>query len=85
MSEMFKTADLCDEFSDELQVCRLEFRSYGKKKRFFGNIHTVNVYEDNVLVREALETVPAGTVVVVNGGGSKKCALLEVKGVILLI
>ena len=41
-----------------------------------GPIATVDVFEDNVLVREAFETVPAGTVLVVDGKGSRNCALL---------
>lgn len=72
----FKTADLCDEHASEVQVCTLEFRSYGKKKRFSGEIETVHVYEDNVLFEEALESVPAGSVIVVHGGGSRNCALM---------
>jgi regulator of ribonuclease activity A len=72
----FKTADLCDEFYKELQVCKLEFHSYGKKKRFSGPISTVKVFEDNVLVKEALQSIPKGSVLVVDGGGSRNCALL---------
>ncbi|WP_174733659.1 ribonuclease E activity regulator RraA [Mesobacillus harenae] len=72
----FKTADLCDDFSGELAICMLEFKSLGKKNLFSGPIATVKVFEDNVLVREALETVPEGSVLVVDGGGSKRCALL---------
>ncbi|GAX89185.1 ribonuclease E activity regulator RraA [Effusibacillus lacus] len=72
----FKTADLCDEFSAELQICETSFKSYGGKKRFCGPIVTVQVLDDNVLVRQAIETVPAGSVLVVDGGGSRKCALL---------
>lgn len=72
----FKTADLCDEHANEVQVSNLAFRSYGKRKRFSGKIETVHVYEDNVLFEEALGSVPAGSVIVVNGGGSKNCALM---------
>lgn len=72
----FKTADLCDEYAENVQVCEIEFQSYGKRKRFFGKIETVNVFEDNVLFLEALETVPEGSVIVVDGGGSKNCALM---------
>lgn len=71
-----KTADLCDDFASELKVCTMEFRSYGKHKRFSGPIATVKVFEDNVFVKEALQTVPAGTVLVVDGGGSRRCALM---------
>lgn len=72
----FKTADLCDEFSKELQVVGSEFISFGKKRRFCGPIRTVKVFEDNVLVKKSLETIPEGSVLVVDGGASKRCALL---------
>ena len=72
----FKTADLYDEHVDKVQVCTLDFRSYGGKKRFSGKIETVDVFEDNVLVKETLETAAEGSVVVINGGGSRNCALL---------
>ncbi|MGN1400844.1 MAG: ribonuclease E activity regulator RraA [Bacillus sp. (in: firmicutes)] len=72
----FKTADLCDEYSEDLDICELDFKSYGKRKQFCGPISTVRVYEDNVLVKEALQSVPAGHVLVVDGGGSRKRALM---------
>lgn len=72
----FKTADLCDDFIDELEVCELPLHSYGKVKRFSGPISTVRVFEDNVLVKEALQTIPEGNILVVDGGGSRRCALM---------
>lgn len=72
----FKTTDLCDDYSDELQISDIAFRSFGKKTRFSGKIETVSVYEDNVLLVEALESVQEGSVIVVDGGGSNRCALL---------
>ncbi|MDI2585804.1 ribonuclease E activity regulator RraA [Psychrobacillus sp. NEAU-3TGS] len=72
----FKTTDLCDDHSNSLQICDIEFRSFGRETRFSGKIETVNVFEDNVLVVEALENVEEGSVVVVDGHGSKRCALL---------
>lgn len=72
----FKTADLCDEFPKKLAVCEPMLRPFGKERRFSGPISTVKVREDNVLVRETLETLPPGAVLVVDGGGSKRCALL---------
>jgi regulator of ribonuclease activity A len=71
-----KTADICDEFSSSVEVCAPILISYGGAKAFSGPVSTVEVYEDNVLVREALEDLPAGTVLVVDGGGSTRCALL---------
>ncbi|WLR53003.1 ribonuclease E activity regulator RraA [Bacillus tianshenii] len=71
-----KTADLCDDYAKDLSVCQLTFQSYGKRQAFSGKITTVEVFEDNVLVKERLKTAPRGSVVVVNGGGSRRCALL---------
>jgi regulator of ribonuclease activity A len=73
---VMKTADLCDQYGETVQVCTVPFYSYGGKRAFFGPIATVDVFEDNVLVREALESVAEGTVLVVDGKGSRQCALL---------
>lgn len=73
---MYRTTDLCDEHSQELQVAEDVFQSFGKHTFFHGPIHTVDVWEDNVLVVKALETISSGSVLVVNGGGSRRCALL---------
>lgn len=72
----FQTTDICDEFPDSVSICEPMFASYGAVSSFHGPIATVRVHEDNVLVREALEDLPGGTVLVVDGGGSKRCALL---------
>lgn len=74
--KMWKTTDLCDAFEKEVQVCQPMFQSYGMKEQFQGKIATVKVKDDNVLVKEALQTVPEGTVLVVDGGASTNCALL---------
>jgi regulator of ribonuclease activity A len=51
-------------------------RDYGGNTSFYGSLATVKVFEDNVLVREALETAGQGRVLVVDGGGSTRCALV---------
>jgi len=72
----FQTADLCDENLDLARVAEPLFRSYGAKSRFYGQIHTVKVHEDNVLVKEVLATQVDRGVLVVDGGGSLRCALV---------
>ena len=52
------------------------FNDYGGKKAFFGSIATVKAYEDNSLVRKALEESGEGRVLVVDGDQSLRCALL---------
>ena len=70
------TADLCDEHIDKLQVAEPIFRDFGKETMFEGHIHTLKVFEDNTLVRVALEKDGTGKVLVIDGGGSLRCALV---------
>ena len=52
------------------------FNDYGGRDSFWGRAVCLKVFEDNVLVRRELETDGKGKVLVVDGGGSLKCALL---------
>ncbi len=72
----FTTADLYDEFADDLQVAEPLFQDFGERKRFAGKIVTVKCFEDNSLVRKFLEQPGEGGVLVVDGGGSTHCALV---------
>ncbi len=72
----FKTADLCDDHSATLQICEPIFSSYGGRARFFGRISTIKCFEDNSLVREAVAEPGDGRVLVVDAGGSLRCAML---------
>ena len=72
----FATADLYDEHSDKVAVALPMFKDYGKKRKFSGPIMTLKVYEDNSLVRTTLESPGQGRVLVVDGGGSLRCALV---------
>lgn len=74
--KLLKTADLCDKHSEHLHICTTTFRSFGSIPAFNGPIRTVKVIDDNVLVLQALEDIPAGSVLVVDGDGSRQCALL---------
>eukprot|EP00889_Picochlorum_renovo_P004273 jgi/Picre1/31303/NNA_006656.t1 len=51
-------------------------RTLGGKIRFSGKISTVKCFENNPLVRKTLEEDGHGRVLVVDGGGSLRCALL---------
>jgi regulator of ribonuclease activity A len=76
---MRPTADLCDEFSDDVQVLEPSLRAYGGMTSFAGTVTTLKVFEDNALVRAALEARGEGQVLVVDGGASVRCALLGAK------
>ncbi len=71
-----KTADLCDEHAERVSIADPVFRTYGGRAAFAGPITTLRVFEDNVLVRAALEEPGDGRVLVVDGAGSMRCALL---------
>ena len=71
-----KTADLCDEHADRVRIADPVFRTYGGRAAFGGPITTLRIFEDNVLVRSALEEPGDGRVLVVDGAGSMRCALL---------
>ena len=72
----FETSDLCDEFEESVRVSEPLFRDYGGAGSFCGPIATVRVFEDNVLVRETLEIEGRRRVLVVDDGGSPRCALM---------
>ena len=76
----FTPADLCDAHSDEDHFQIAEplplLKSFGGHSSFCGQITTVKVFEDNVLIKTVLEEKVQNRVLVVDGGGSHRCALL---------
>lgn len=77
----FTTADLCDAHEEALQQGRLQilepgYQAYGARPRFAGPVFTLKVHEDNALVRSLLEQPGLGRVLVIDGGGSRRCALV---------
>jgi regulator of ribonuclease activity A len=77
----FATCDICDANEDKLALGTLAvlppvFQSFGKRRSFSGPATTLKVFEDNPLVRSTLETPGHGHVLVIDGGGSLRCALV---------
>ena len=74
------TCDLCDTFkadhSGSFRVLPPVFRSFGGLTAFSGPVVTVKCFEDNSLVKAAVEGAGEGRVLVVDGGGSLRRALL---------
>ncbi|KAJ9187144.1 hypothetical protein P3X46_002635 [Hevea brasiliensis] len=75
------TAEACDSnaallASGDLRALQPIFKNYGQSRAFSGLIVTLKVFEDNVIVRELLETKGEGRVLVIDGGGSMRCALV---------
>lgn len=70
------TADLCDGYGDEVEVCRTPLRDFGGCRRFHGVVRTVLCQDDNGLARALLSGRGEGAVLVVDAGGSQRVALL---------
>jgi regulator of ribonuclease activity A len=74
---MRSTPDLCDDHADAARVVTgLHWHSYGGHEQFGGRIATVKCFEDNSRVKETLATEGDGRVLVVDGGGSLRNALI---------
>jgi len=76
----FATCDICDahkaDTSAAFRVLPPRWREFGGLASFSGAVSTVQCFEDNTLVREALESPGAGRVLVIDGGGSLRTALV---------
>ena len=76
----FATCDLCDNHKNDtsgaFRVLAPVFRSFGGVHKFSGPVTTVKCFEDNSQVKAAVESSGLGRVLVVDGGGSLRRALL---------
>lgn len=77
MTRAFKpTCDLYDQHLDDARVPTLPLLNFGGITEFCGNAVTVKCFEDNSRIKELVATEGNGRVMVVDGGGSRRCALV---------
>lgn len=80
MTLMFATCDLCDAHKNDtdgdFRVLPPVFKDYGKRLKFAGQASTVKCFEDNTLVKAAVDSPGHGRVLVVDGGASLRRALV---------
>ena len=72
----YVTPDLCDAYPDLVQVVEPLFSNFGGRDSFGGEIVTIKCFEDNSLVKDQVDVDGTGKVMVVDGGGSLRRALL---------
>ena len=76
----FATCDLCDahknDASGRFRVLPPVFKNFGGIEKFCGEVVTVKCFEDNSLVKVAVDSAGEGRVLVVDGGASLRRALL---------
>ncbi|MCO8165563.1 ribonuclease E activity regulator RraA [Pseudomonas sp. 21LCFQ010] len=70
------TPDLCDAYPEQVTALEPMFSNFGGRDSFGGQIVTVKCFEDNSRVKELVAQDGKGKVMVVDGGGSLRCALL---------
>lgn len=79
-SSAISTCDLCDahrgDDSGFFRVLPPVFQSYGALSAFSGAVSTVKCFEDNTLVKAAVDSPGNGRVLVVDGGASLRRALV---------
>ncbi|MCA4134894.1 ribonuclease E activity regulator RraA [Arthrobacter sp. M4] len=75
-NEPISTADLYDERGEELESIGLQFQDLGGHTHFSGPARTIRCFEDNALVKTVLGTPGEGAVLVVDGHGSLRTALM---------
>ena len=72
----YLTPDLCDTYPELVQAVEPMFSNFGGRDSFGGEIVTIKCHEDNSRVKEQVALDGRGKVLVVDGGGSLRCALL---------
>ncbi|MCA2014733.1 ribonuclease E activity regulator RraA [Vibrio tritonius] len=73
----YNTSALCDIYLDQVDVVEPMFSNFGGSASFAGQITTVKCFEDNGLIRETLEQDGLGRILLVDGGGSLRRALVD--------
>ena len=76
MSEHLNTADLYDERGEDLESISVQFQNFGGESHFSGPARTIRCFEDNALVKTVLATPGEGAVLVIDGQGSLRTALM---------
>ncbi|MFH1805553.1 MAG: ribonuclease E activity regulator RraA [Pseudomonadota bacterium] len=76
VSADFTTCDLYDDYLDAARVALPVFQHFGGRKKFSGLAVTVKCFEDNSRIKELAGTDGRGKVMMVDAGGSIRCAVL---------
>ncbi|MDF9398144.1 ribonuclease E activity regulator RraA [Vibrio sp. 1180_3] len=73
----YSTSALCDIYLDQVDVVEPMFSNFGGSASFAGQLTTIKCFEDNGLIREVLEQDGLGRVLLIDGGGSLRRALID--------
>ncbi|MCJ8295347.1 MAG: ribonuclease E activity regulator RraA [Colwellia sp.] len=74
----YNTSELCDFYADLIDVVDPIFCNYGGSSSFAGKVVTVKCFENLGLITELVNLNGKGKVLVIDGGGSTRRALIDV-------
>lgn len=74
----YNTSELCNIYADSIDVVEPIFSNYGGRSSFGGQVVTIKCFEHNGLINQLAETDGEGRVLVIDGGGSTRRALIDV-------
>ncbi len=74
----YNTSELCNVYADLIDVVEPIFCNYGGRASFGGKVVTIKCFEQNGLIRQLAETDGEGKVLVIDGGGSTRRALIDI-------
>ncbi len=77
----FNTSEICDMYADSVDVVDPVFSNFGGRFVYCGEISTVKCFEDRGLVDKILATDGTGKVLLIDGGGSLRRALVDAENV----
>ena len=73
----YDTSELCDIYPEDVNVVEPLFSNFGGRSSFGGQIITVKCFEDNGLLYDLLEQNGRGHILLIDGGGSVRRALID--------
>ena len=73
----YNTSELCDIYLETVDVVEPMFANFGGRNSFGGEVTTVKCHEANGLLRDVLQRNGEGKVLIIDGGGSLRRALLD--------
>lgn len=73
----YNTSELCNLYTDLIDVMEPIFSNYGGRSSFGGQVTTIKCFENNGVICDVVETDGTGKVLVIDGGGSTRRALID--------
>ena len=74
----YNTSQLCDTYADLIDVLDPIFSNYGGRHSFGGKVVTIKCFEGTGLIEQVVATNGIGKVLVIDGGGSTRRALIDI-------